>query len=219
MPATSTVVLANTQPNMWHESVEVQRGDIFTLGQHRLMCGDATSELDVKRLLQGEKMHLIFADPPYGIGIDAWDTALPDVNGFIESVIANLQQGGFFAFTHQMPYMVEWLHALQSSQLKYKDHIAWIKRQASTPGAALMRSHESLFIYSKGKATYHETRGRYTDVKVQGVMFDMVSIDGIKVYINDLHAKLNGDPDRRRRTPEHSEYKLNGGYKGYQGKR
>jgi len=42
-------------------------GDLFQLGKHRLLCGDATKEEDVKRLMGGEKADMVFTDPPYGI--------------------------------------------------------------------------------------------------------------------------------------------------------
>jgi len=42
-------------------------GDLFTLGRHRLLCGDATKEEDVKRLMNGKKADMVFTDPPYGI--------------------------------------------------------------------------------------------------------------------------------------------------------
>jgi len=42
-------------------------GDLFQLGKHRLLCGDATKEEDVKRLTGGEKADMVFTDPPYGI--------------------------------------------------------------------------------------------------------------------------------------------------------
>ena len=45
----------------------VERGDIWTVGRHRLMCGDATSEEDVSRLMAGKKANLIVTDPPYGV--------------------------------------------------------------------------------------------------------------------------------------------------------
>jgi DNA modification methylase len=48
-----------------------KRGDIWVLGQHRLMCGDATSAEDVERLLDGAKPHLMVTDPPYGVDYDA----------------------------------------------------------------------------------------------------------------------------------------------------
>ncbi len=40
-------------------------GDVYKLGEHYLMCGDATSELDVHALMGGELADLVFTDPPY----------------------------------------------------------------------------------------------------------------------------------------------------------
>lgn len=45
----------------------VERGDIWTVGRHRLMCGDATSVEDVAALMGGKKANLIVTDPPYGV--------------------------------------------------------------------------------------------------------------------------------------------------------
>lgn len=45
----------------------VKRGDIWTVGRHRLMCGDATSAEDVAALMEGRKANLILTDPPYGV--------------------------------------------------------------------------------------------------------------------------------------------------------
>lgn len=44
-------------------------GDLFKLGRHRLLCGDATKEEDVKKLMGGEKADMVFTDPPYGIDV------------------------------------------------------------------------------------------------------------------------------------------------------
>lgn len=45
----------------------VERGDIWTVGRHRLMCGDATNADDVAALMDGKKANLILTDPPYGV--------------------------------------------------------------------------------------------------------------------------------------------------------
>ena len=45
----------------------VKRGAIWTVGRHRLMCGDATSAEDVAALMDGRKAKLILTDPPYGV--------------------------------------------------------------------------------------------------------------------------------------------------------
>ena len=45
-------------------------GDLWILGEHRVLCGDSTSEADVSRLMNGEKADMVFTDPPYGINYD-----------------------------------------------------------------------------------------------------------------------------------------------------
>lgn len=47
----------------------INYGDIFRLGNHRLMCGDATNRDDVYKLINGEHVNLVLTDPPYGVKI------------------------------------------------------------------------------------------------------------------------------------------------------
>lgn len=47
----------------------VKRGDLFQLGDHRLMCGDSTSSADMGVLFAGELADMVFTDPPYGVSI------------------------------------------------------------------------------------------------------------------------------------------------------
>lgn len=49
------------------KKVQTKAGDIWSLGEHRLMNGDSKSENDFKKLMQGEKAGLIFTDPPYNV--------------------------------------------------------------------------------------------------------------------------------------------------------
>ena len=51
----------------------VEKGDIWTVGRHRLMCGDATSAEDVEKLMDGRKANLILTDPPYGVSFQSSD--------------------------------------------------------------------------------------------------------------------------------------------------
>lgn len=50
--------------------VVTRTGDLWQLGRHRLICGDARNEADYARLLAGETVDLIFTDPPYNVPID-----------------------------------------------------------------------------------------------------------------------------------------------------
>ena len=46
-----------------------QAGDLWILGEHRLLCGDATKKEDVDLLMDGKKADMVFTDPPYGIDV------------------------------------------------------------------------------------------------------------------------------------------------------
>jgi DNA modification methylase len=48
----------------------IQRGDLFELGRHRLLCGDATTQADVARVLGDVTPVLMVTDPPYGVDYD-----------------------------------------------------------------------------------------------------------------------------------------------------
>lgn len=51
----------------------VKPGDLWTVGKHRLLCGDATSAKDVDTLMAGKTANLILTDPPYGVSFKASD--------------------------------------------------------------------------------------------------------------------------------------------------
>lgn len=50
--------------------IRVKEGEIYELGEHRLMIGDSTDPEQVNKLCKGEKMDMIYCDPPYNIGLD-----------------------------------------------------------------------------------------------------------------------------------------------------
>ncbi len=47
-----------------------KRGELYLLGEHRVLCGDSTSKEDVERLMAGEKADMVYTDPPYGINLE-----------------------------------------------------------------------------------------------------------------------------------------------------
>lgn len=64
-------------------------GDLWIMGRHRLLCGDATVEADVKRLLNGVAPHLMVTDPPYGVEYD------PDWRNRVERRLTGRPIGAF----------------------------------------------------------------------------------------------------------------------------
>lgn len=49
------------------EEPKSKLGDLYELGEHRVLCGDSTKQEDVERLMDGEKADMVFTDPPYGM--------------------------------------------------------------------------------------------------------------------------------------------------------
>ena len=63
----------NTDPDDVPEAPEepiTKPGDLWILGNHRLLCGDSTDVLAVERLMDGKKADMVFTDPPYGMKLD-----------------------------------------------------------------------------------------------------------------------------------------------------
>lgn len=54
----------------------MELGDIYALGSHRLMCGDATKKEDVLKLVGSEKINLVLTDPPYGMKAQQHDNGV-----------------------------------------------------------------------------------------------------------------------------------------------
>ena len=51
-------------------------GDIYVLGNHRVMCGDSTKKEDVEKLMDGKRADMVYCDPPYGMNLDTdWSLA------------------------------------------------------------------------------------------------------------------------------------------------
>lgn len=82
------------------EQVEtkVKKGDIWKLGNHRLMCGDSTLFDDVEKLTEGAKADLLFTDPPYNVNIEKKKKKILHCNEYNEIKNDNLPLEEFKSF-------------------------------------------------------------------------------------------------------------------------
>jgi site-specific DNA-methyltransferase (adenine-specific) len=89
------------------EEPKAKLGDIYQLGNHRLMCGDSTSEINIEKLLDGNKVDLLFTDPPYnmhysGMGIIPENERVQSMVDFDANSInwlSNTDFGSMYIFT------------------------------------------------------------------------------------------------------------------------
>jgi len=70
MPETEVIQQCDEDAVPEQVDTRCKKGDVWLLGEHRLMCGDSTSIDDVDKLMDGAKADMVFTDPPYGIGLD-----------------------------------------------------------------------------------------------------------------------------------------------------
>jgi site-specific DNA-methyltransferase (adenine-specific) len=67
------VAVGQTDPDEVPETPETpvsKSGEIYQLGNHRLMCGDSTNSVDIEALMNGEKANLLLQDPPYNVAYE-----------------------------------------------------------------------------------------------------------------------------------------------------
>lgn len=76
-PPTMDDVDEDAGPAAPPKTPQTKRGDLWTLGTHRLLCGDSSDEADVKRLMNGDRAKLLATDPPYGVDYSKTKDGIP----------------------------------------------------------------------------------------------------------------------------------------------
>jgi DNA modification methylase len=80
------------------EQAVTKPGDLWVLGQHRLLCGDATVMADLERVLDGQLADMTFTDPPYNV--DYANAPKDKLRGKHRPILNDNLGGGFDAFLH-----------------------------------------------------------------------------------------------------------------------
>ena len=151
---------------------------------NQVLLGDAN---EVLKSLPDNSVDAVITDPPYAIGVADWDAKI-DIAEFTIEVKRVCK--GFYAFFGQMPTLMDWTAEAKAQCLHYCEHITWVKRNV-TPSHRLSRGHEDIFIYGTGKLRkFYQNKGRYEDVKLPGILVDVVTLVGVDRYIKDLRIKV-----------------------------
>jgi DNA modification methylase len=133
---------------------KVERGQVWRIGRHRLMCGDSTSAEDVKKLLDGVRIRLVWTDPPYGVSYGAKNEFLNAIarGNCIQTPIENDQLtepqvealataalklacesavpgGGVYVASPAGTALPFFISAVKGSGYQFKHSLVWVKQQ------------------------------------------------------------------------------------------
>ena len=157
-------------------------GDIYQLGNHRLMCGDSTSIDAVEKLMDGQKADMVFTDPPYGVDYDGGH-ATDKRRTKLENDDKTLMYAGALPIAYMASkdgaalylwfadrFAKDVLTALDESNFQVRTWIIWNKNlaQFGAIGAQYKPKHEPcIYAFKKGKAPYWN--GKNNEVTVWDV--------------------------------------------------
>jgi DNA modification methylase len=154
-----------------------QTGDLWLLGRHRLLCGDAREQAAYDRLLEGAKAQFVFTDPPYNVEIDGHVCGLGRVRhrefamgcgemseaeftAFLKATFALLAENTIDGSIHQI--CMDWRHigeTLDAGRMIYrelKNLCVWNKTNAGM-GSFYRSKHELVFVWKSGAAAHINT--------------------------------------------------------------
>lgn len=183
----NNIVEDNFDPEEIIDDHNVQLGDIWQCGSHRVMCGSSTSEEDVKKLLNGAKMDLCLTDPPYNMGYGgtghrrnthheqikkiqhSFTDNIPDFKKFMNDVYYNmvesLKDGGVFYVWYNRHGMLEINSEIKKFDVYTSSDIVWVKEKINLSGADYQPRHElCLYGWKNGAKHYFIDSRKESDV-------------------------------------------------------
>lgn len=139
---------------------DIVAGDIFLLGEHRLLCGSSTSADDIARLMDGQHAHMLFTSPPYSdlrnyeggkdLSTDNLSNFLPLYKEYCDIQIVNL--GLLFKDNEIFPYWNDYIDKAHASGLKLLAWNIWDKMDVGSIGMKTHMfpvRHEWLFAFGE----------------------------------------------------------------------
>ena len=154
----------------------VEQGDVWTVGRHRLMCGDATVAEDVQKLMDGKKANLILTDPPYGVSFQSAD-GLSIQNDSIkgeefyqfllsamQNMVSVLEPGGAAYVFHADTEGLNFRRAFVDAGLHLAGCCIWVKNSLVLGRSDYQWQHEPVLygFLKNGKHSWYSDRKQTT---------------------------------------------------------
>jgi DNA modification methylase len=186
-------------------------GDVWILGNHRLMCGDSTSIDAVEKLMDGKLADLVWTDPPYNVAVDGKagkimndDMGASEFRDFLRSVYACyyavMRAGAVIYVAHGESERAAFSDCLIEAGLKMSQVLIWVKQSATLSRQDFNWQHEPI-IYGWKEGAGHYFCGDFTLTTVIDDDIDLKSMkkEQLIELVNEMRNKASGTIIRHNR--------------------
>jgi len=185
------------------KETDIKYGDIFQLGQHRVMCGDATKKEDVEKLMNGEKADMVFTDPPYNVNYSndfreykhrkiLNDNLGDNFIDFLKDSLSNMMDvcDGAFYICMSSKEQGNLKRVFEELGGHWQSFIVWVKNHFTLSRADYQQLYEPIMYGWKGKHYFIQDRDKgniWEDLSKVKTEYDgvwtTISFQGFKVRI------------------------------------
>lgn len=179
-----------------------QIGDIYSLGNHRLMVGDSTNHEDVEKLMNGHLADLVQTDPPYNVNVSnsaglTIENDNMDMRSFQEFILQSMQnistslkEGGVFYIWHGSNARVEFENACRQTELGVHQEPIWNKNQFTLGRNDYQNKMEPcLYGWKEGAGHYFvEDRTQSTVFQFEKYDFDKMKKEEMVELLKQIYS-------------------------------
>lgn len=187
---------------------KTKTGDVYVLGNHRLICGDCTKAETISSLFGDEKADLILTDPPYNMAysgagrtpaserrknqIKNDNLSDEDFEKFLAAVYASMESvmkdgASFYVFYKELG-VGTFITALKKAGLTFKQELIWVKNQLVLGGAKYQNMYEPCLFGCKGKSIKNWYAGRKERSVIEDI--DLMSEPELRAAFKEFLADL-----------------------------
>lgn len=196
--------------------IKAREGDLYTLGEHKLVCGDSTNKEHLELLLGDDKIDLLWEDPPYGISYitsgnnryTAEENIIRDKNRAIkndnlsgeeldellekhlEVIMPYWRNGGSIYWSHDINFNKAFRDLLEKHKVHVTDTLIWKKDQPSAWMVDYAKFYEPI-LYGWKKGAEHNWYGKNNNPNVNDLDdYEKMSRDQLLKIVKSIHSNV-----------------------------
>ena len=176
-------------------------GDVYQLGEHRLMCGDSTSEEDTQKLGGGVSLDLLFTDPPYNVnisnsqGMKIANDNMEDsefykfLDGAFKCASKLLKKGGAFYIWYADSEDLNFRNACFNNNLTIKQCLIWVKNHFNLGRQDYKWQHEPcLYGWKDGDSHYFVEEYNHPTIIEDRIDFEKMKKEDMKALLEEIYS-------------------------------